>query len=174
MASSQCTSQRAFASSQQLPAYHDLDIREPIRHRRDPASLPLALLSRYPARPAFVMIFDTVMEFLIMRGESMYYARGPPAASNHASLRSSRPRCDAARPGRTRSGRSASSRSARASSRRSVQSSATCVEIKILRRVRAESPRRPPRHRRDACSMAWRCQFLAARPSQVGRVIAEK
>ena len=51
---------------------------------------------------------------------------------------------------------------------------ATCVEIKILRRVRAESSRRPPRHRRDACSMAWRCRFLAARPSQVGRVIAEK
>ena len=49
-----------------------------------------------------------------------------------------------------------------------------CVEIKILRRVRAESPRRPPRHRRDACSMAWRCRFLATRPSQVGRVIAEK
>ena len=45
---------------------------------------------------------------------------------------------------------------------------------KILRRVRAESSRRPPRHRRDACSMAWRCRFLAARPSQVGRVIAEK
>ena len=50
----------------------------------------------------------------------------------------------------------------------------TCVEIKILRRVRAESSSRPPRHRRDACSMAWRCRFLAARPSQVGRVIAEK
>ena len=31
-----------------------------------------------------------------------------------------------------------------------------CVEIKILRRVRAESPHRPPRHRRDTCSMAWR------------------
>ena len=38
-----------------------------------------------------------------------------------------------------------------------------CVEIKILRRVRAESSRRPPRRRRDACSMAWRCRFLAAR-----------
>ena len=49
-----------------------------------------------------------------------------------------------------------------------------CVEIKILRRVRAESSRRPPRHRRDACSMAWRCRFLAARPNQDGRVIAEK
>ena len=51
---------------------------------------------------------------------------------------------------------------------------AICVEIKVLRRVRPESPRRPPRHRRDACLMAWRCRFLAARPSQVGRVIAEK
>ena len=51
---------------------------------------------------------------------------------------------------------------------------AGCVEIKILRRVRAESSRRPPRHRRDACSTAWRCRFLAARPSQDGRVIAEK
>ena len=30
---------------------------------------------------------------------------------------------------------------------------ACCVEIKILRRVR------PPRHRRDACSMAWWCSF---------------
>ena len=50
----------------------------------------------------------------------------------------------------------------------------SCVEIKILRRVRAESSRRPPCHRRDACSMAWRCRFLAARPSQDGRVIAEK
>ena len=50
----------------------------------------------------------------------------------------------------------------------------TCAGIKIVRRVRAESSRRPPRHRRDACSMAWRCRFLAARPSQVGRVIAEK
>ena len=37
-----------------------------------------------------------------------------------------------------------------------------------LRRVRAESPRRPPRHRRDTCSMAWRCRFLTARRSQRG------
>ena len=43
-----------------------------------------------------------------------------------------------------------------------------------LRRVRAESSRRPPRHRRDACSMAWRCRFLTARRSQRGHVIAEK
>ena len=49
-----------------------------------------------------------------------------------------------------------------------------CVEIKILRHVRAESSRRPPRHRCNVCSMAWRCRFLAARPSQDGRVIAEK
>ena len=32
----------------------------------------------------------------------------------------------------------------------------------------AESSRRPPRHRRDACSMAWRCR------SQRGHVVAEK
>ena len=32
----------------------------------------------------------------------------------------------------------------------------------------------PPRHRRDACSMVWRCRFLTARSSQDGRVIAEK
>ena len=50
----------------------------------------------------------------------------------------------------------------------------TCAEIKILRHVRAESSRRPLRHRRDACSMAWRCRFLAARWSQDGRGIAEK
>ena len=31
----------------------------------------------------------------------------------------------------------------------------------------------PPRHRCDACSMAWRCRFLTARRSQDGRVIAE-
>ena len=48
------------------------------------------------------------------------------------------------------------------------------VKIKILRRVRAESSRRPHRHRRDACSTAWRCEFLTARPSQDGRVVAEK
>jgi len=41
-------------------------------------------------------------------------------------------------------------------------------------RVRSESPRRPPRHRRAACSMAWRCQFLTARRGQRGHVVAEK
>ena len=51
---------------------------------------------------------------------------------------------------------------------------ATCVEIKTLRRVRAESSRRSPRHRRDACSMAWRCRFVTARRGQHGRIIAEK
>ena len=54
----------------------------------------------------------------------------------------------------------------------SAASSPSCVEIKIIRRVRAESSRRPPRHRCDACSMAWRCRFLAARRDQRGRVIA--
>ena len=49
-----------------------------------------------------------------------------------------------------------------------------CVEIKMLRRVRPESPRRSPRHRCDACSMAWRCRFLTAQRSQHGSVIAEK
>ena len=53
-------------------------------------------------------------------------------------------------------------------------SAATCVEIKIFRHVRAESSRRPQSHRRGACSMAWQCRFLAARPSQRGHVIAEK
>ena len=48
------------------------------------------------------------------------------------------------------------------------------VEIKTLRRVRPESPRRPPRHRRDTCSMAWRCRFLTARRGQRGHVIAAK
>ncbi len=51
---------------------------------------------------------------------------------------------------------------------------ATVMEIKILLRVRAESSSRPPRHRRDACSMAWRYRFFSARLSQDARVIAEK
>ena len=38
----------------------------------------------------------------------------------------------------------------------------------------ARSSRRPARHRRDACSMAWRCRFLTTRRSQHGRVIAVK
>jgi hypothetical protein len=33
---------------------------------------------------------------------------------------------------------------------------------------------RPPRHRRDACSMALRCRFITTRRSQHGRVIAVK
>ena len=36
----------------------------------------------------------------------------------------------------------------------------------------ARSSRRPPRHRRDACSMAWRCGSLTARFSQHERFIA--
>ena len=49
-----------------------------------------------------------------------------------------------------------------------------CAEIKILRRVHAEPSRRPPRHRRDTCSMVWRCRLITARRSQRGHVIAEK
>ena len=49
-----------------------------------------------------------------------------------------------------------------------------CVEIKLSLRVSATAESWPPRHRRDACSMAWRCRFLTARPSQDGRAIAEK
>ena len=49
-----------------------------------------------------------------------------------------------------------------------------CAEIKISRRDCPESSRRSPRHRRDACSMAWQCRFLTARRSQHGRVIVEK
>ena len=55
---------------------------------------------------------------------------------------------------------------------RAVIDAGACVEIKILRAF--ESSRGPPRHRRDACSIAWRCRILTARPSQDGRVIAEK
>ena len=33
--------------------------------------------------------------------------------------------------------------------------------------------RRPPRHRRDACSIAWRCRFLTARRSQHGSVVTD-
>ena len=43
---------------------------------------------------------------------------------------------------------------------------AGCVEIKTSRCVRAESSRRPSRHRRVACSMAWRCRFHIARRSR--------
>ena len=48
------------------------------------------------------------------------------------------------------------------------------AEIKISRRLRAESSRRPSRHRRNACSMAWRCSYLTTRWSQHGHLIAEK
>ena len=37
-----------------------------------------------------------------------------------------------------------------------------------------EFNRRPPRHRRDTCSIAWWCSFLTARPSQDGHAIPEK
>ena len=41
----------------------------------------------------------------------------------------------------------------------------TCVEIKILRRVRAESSRRPPRHRRDACTTHGLLRAQVPRPT---------
>ena len=43
----------------------------------------------------------------------------------------------------------------------------TCVEIKFSRHIRSESSRRPSRHRRDACSVAWRCRWD-------GSIIVEK
>ena len=64
--------------------------------------------------------------------------------------------------------RGASSRagpSARRRSRPPSRASDRCVEIKILRRVRAESSRRP-RRRRDARSTAWRCGSLTTRFGQ--------
>ena len=42
------------------------------------------------------------------------------------------------------------------------------------RRVRADSSRQPPRHRRAACSMAWRCWFITAGRGQHGSIIAKK
>ena len=41
----------------------------------------------------------------------------------------------------------------------------TCVEIKILRRVRAEPSRRPPRHRRDACSVHPTHWLISTQPT---------
>ena len=43
----------------------------------------------------------------------------------------------------------------------------------VLARSSGKEPA-SPRHRRDACSIAWRCRFLAARLSQDGSFIAEK
>ena len=67
----------------------------------------------------------------------------------------------------------ASCESARARSRRHLSSiwsvacaAATCVEISMLRRLRAESSRCPPRHLHDTCSTALRCRFLTARRGQ--------
>ena len=74
----------------------------------------------------------------------------------------------------------ASCESARARSRRHRSSmasvaaaAATCVEIRMLRRLRAESSRCPPRHLHDTCSTAWRCRFFTARRGQRDRVIAD-
>ena len=48
------------------------------------------------------------------------------------------------------------------------------VDLHAIDATPARLSRRPPRHRRDACSIAWRCRCLTARRSQPGRVIAEK
>ena len=59
---------------------------------------------------------------------------------------------------------------------RKASSSATFDQR--MRYVRGKSnrrrPRAPPRHRRDACSMAWRCRFSHRSTGQRGHVIAEK
>ena len=49
--------------------------------------------------------------------------------------------------------------------RSALMDAPTCVEIKILRRVCAESSCRPPRHRCDACSMAF-ARFCNAVPDR--------
>jgi hypothetical protein len=51
---------------------------------------------------------------------------------------------------------------------------ATCVETKCRGASSPTAHSWPPRHRRDACSMAWRCRFIAARRSQHSHVIVEK
>ena len=40
------------------------------------------------------------------------------------------------------------------------------VDLHAIDATPARLSRRPPRHRRDACSIAWRCRFLTARRSQ--------
>ena len=47
----------------------------------------------------------------------------------------------------------------------------TVHKSKFSRRVSATAGSWPPRHRRDACTTAWRCRFLTARRSQHGRVV---
>ena len=46
------------------------------------------------------------------------------------------------------------------------------VEIKVLRRARAASSRRPPRHLHDICSMAWRLTHPPGGPGRPPRSIA--
>ena len=80
--------------------------------------------------------FETALERRVANALEASWARSPPKAA--AAVQDALAR----RPARRDSG----------ASRVGV---VNCVEIKILRRVRAESSRRPPRHRRNACSMAW-------------------
>ena len=53
---------------------------------------------------------------------------------------------------------------------RSHQHALICVEIKICYGAVALNLLR---HRRDACSTAWRCRFLTAQRYQHGRIVAE-
>ena len=52
------------------------------------------------------------------------------------------------------------------------KSPAVHKSIKMSRRVSATAEPWPPRHRRDACSTAWRCGSLTARLGQHGRIVA--
>ena len=52
------------------------------------------------------------------------------------------------------------------------KSPAVHKSISMSRRVSATAEPWPPRHRRDACSTAWRCGSLTARLGQHGRIVA--
>ena len=105
------------------------------------------------APPAYGRIcdeFESALELRVASALEASWSRSPPKAA--AAVKDALAR----RPARRDSG----------ASRVGV---VNCVEIKILRRVRAESSRRPPRHRRSTCSMALQCRFITARRSQCTR-----
>ena len=74
---------------------------------------------------------------------------------------------DSIRAGTRRKSAAATPTSPRRRARRCASPSTTSRPVwkSNSRRVRSESPRRSPRHRRDTCSMAWRFRFLTARRS---------
>ena len=102
---------------------------------------------------------SVVASFDIRCGAARVTRRPSPGTGGSAARRRGRSPRRASRPSAAGAGAAAF--------RRNRSRRWTCVEIKILRRARAESSRRPPRHRRDACSIAWRCRFLTARRSQL-------